>query len=137
MGVTRITKGIPVEQFLVSHVIPELKERDVANPMVLARCIRFLNMFRIHLPPQTLMPIVVTLSEKFLTNHGEVISSYVAMLIANLAKQRTLDGDFFVSDQLLKANFSKLVKHLIGSFTNEAQWLSDTHRMEGKEESFL
>lgn len=129
MGVTRITQGIPVEQFFTQHFFPEL-EKPVANPMVLARCIRVLNMFRMHLPPQNLMQITEKLAQKFLKNHGEVISSYVAMLIGNCAKQKTQDNEFFISDAHLKNCFGNLVKHLIQSFTNDSQWLSDTHRME-------
>merc|ERR550534_1340400 len=130
MGVTRITKGIPVEQVFVSNIFPELTDRQVANQMVLARCIRVLNMFRMHLPPQKIMQITGSLAEKYLTNNGEVISSYIAMLIANLVKQRTQEGEHFISDQHLKNAFEVLVKRLIGSFTQSSQWLSDTHRME-------
>jgi len=128
LGVTRIEQNACVDTFFNGHILPEVK-KPIENPLVFARCVRFLNMFRIHLPPQEILEITFKLSQQYLTGSGEVISSYIAMLIGNLAKQETKEGSVFVNDRILQPKFGTFVGCIAKSFTNDVQWVSDVHRI--------
>lgn len=127
LGVTRITPGIPLEQFFQTHIFVELQ--GAQNPLVLARCIRFLNMFRIHLPSNTILNATVNLAQRCLNQHGEVISSYTAVLVSNLAIQKTRQGQVFIDGRLLEQNFGVFLNALKTAFNNESQWEADMHRI--------
>lgn len=126
LGVTKINKNVPIEHFLHDHVFPEL-QKSIGQPICFSRCIRFIDMFRLHLSSKQLINLALFLASKYLINYGEIISSYTSIFIGNLAKQRTKEGKLFISDNLLQPNFGTFLKYLSESLTRKTRWLSDVH----------
>eukprot|EP00494_Astrolonche_serrata_P025418 UN25679 len=133
LGVTRIQKNAPISQFFSDHIIPEL-EKEKANPIVLSRCLRILNMFRLQFPATKILKMAVALGQKYLTGSGEVISSYVATLIGNLANQKTKTGQTFISDDLIQKELGVFIKSLSQSLAKssgtDTQWIPDRTKIE-------
>jgi len=111
-GATQLNPFINVAQFFSKQVVPELKGNIKENPVLKADCLKFVAVFRTHLPVEAylaLLPIIA----RYLEHPNYVVHSYAAISIERMlaVKERG-------KPKLTKAHIKPFVKPLMsGLFT--------------------
>eukprot|EP00468_Gymnochlora_sp_CCMP2014_P003932 CAMPEP_0167761540 /NCGR_PEP_ID=MMETSP0110_2-20121227/12233_1 /TAXON_ID=629695 /ORGANISM="Gymnochlora sp., Strain CCMP2014" /LENGTH=912 /DNA_ID=CAMNT_0007648243 /DNA_START=155 /DNA_END=2893 /DNA_ORIENTATION=- len=117
-GATELNSYINVGEFFKNQVVPELKSNVKDVPVLKADCLKFIIVFRKHLPVQAYLNLIPIIAQ-YLKHPNYVVHSYSAHCIERLLNVRDKDGKRRMNKSHLKPYLKPLLAGLFSIFDQD------------------
>lgn len=125
-GATQINPLVPVHDFLLNQILPQLSNRDVNSlPIVKADALKFLCIFRQHLSKELFhqfFPLVVNV----LTSKERVVHTYAAWCIEKMLSVKDTTPDQKTQSRYTKDDIKQYTQQLLTNLFSALQYESST-----------
>lgn len=117
-GVTQTSQLVPLPQFCVQQILPELERSNINDlPVLKADALKFVMTFRTLLGPQTMIACIPQLVRHF-SAESPVVHSYAACTVEKILIMRSSDNNLVVTSAHLQPIVNDLLNGLFAVLNN-------------------